>query len=93
MKKTGYYLVCFFCPHWYASHPDVEQIGPETFWLSRHADTDYYGLSILGDKALEEPYRYCSRQNWFMRVDTITEFLPPGNTKGLLKKLRFSVCV
>ena len=66
-----------------AAHSGVEQIGPETFRLSRQADTDFSGLSILRVEALEEAYKYCSKQNRHMRVDTITEFLPPDNTRGL----------
>jgi len=66
-----------------AAYSGVEQIGPETFRLSRQADTDFSGLNILRVEALEEAYKYCSKQKKRMRVETITEYLPPDNTRGL----------
>ena len=66
-----------------AAQSGIVQINHETFKVSRQAETDFSGLSTLRVEALEEAYKYCSRQNKFMRVDTITEFLPPDNTRGL----------
>ena len=66
-----------------AAQSDVVRVNHETFKVSRQAETDFSGLSTLRVEALEEGYKYCSRQNKFMRVDTITEFLPPDNARGL----------
>jgi hypothetical protein len=84
MRKIFFVLsVLLFLLAGCAAYSVVEQIGPETFKVSRQADTDFSGLSILRVEALEEAYKYCSRQNKHMRVDTITEYLPPHDTRGL----------
>ena len=83
MKKLLSLLSFLFILNGCAAQSGVVLVANETFMVSRQADTDFSGLSTLRVEALEDAYKYCSGQNRFMRVDTITEFLPPDNTRGL----------
>lgn len=82
MKKLALVLLVLIVLAGCAAHSGIIQTGADTFMVSRQADTNYSGLSILRGEALEEAYQYCISQNKFMRVVNITEFLPPDISRG-----------